>query len=415
MNGRALLGLGFLALVALWAGYLLRDVPGARTLAIRLADHATGRMESLLVRFDAPPDLKPGDPVYTVEDQAFALQGRVREVAGDRPAEVRIDLDPALRRRLSGDTLAVAMTPGSDLAWVLRTLVPPDLREKYLARLKAIWEERRGETLELLGPVLLQTLRDVGVVLRDSLPAAIAAHREEGLRVMEILKSEIYEAELEPVLEREVQARLEARLVPLAGQLGSEIWSAVSLGDLMSLSWVATKDMVGAAKNDEMSRKLGEILQAKALPVIRRKAPEMLAEAIDATREGMATEEVKQALVRAAKIAASHPLAQQWLQDFFETWIVENPAIPRMLQATLRSDEFRAPLEKLWKSAEPTLEDALGEILTRPEGDGMAHQLVRVLRHVVLKKDERYLLLAPGGGAALRDGDALSGTVGRDP
>jgi hypothetical protein len=45
----------------------------------------------------------------------------------------------------------------------------------------------------------------------------------------------------------------------------------------------------------------------------------------------------------------------------------------------------------------------------------MNHQLVRVLRRVVLKKDVRYVLLVPGPGTPLAATPAtLSGRLGRD-
>ena len=81
----------------------------------------------------------------------------------------------------------------------------------------------------------------------------------------------------------------------------------------------------------------------------------------------------------------------------------------------LETDELRKPLNDLWKAAEPLLESALEEILTRADREGMDHQLVRVLRRVVLKKDKHYLVLEGRDDTMLLPGlTELTGVIGED-
>jgi hypothetical protein len=184
----------------------------------------------------------------------------------------------------------------------------------------------------------------------------------------------------------------------------------------MAVSWIATKDLVGAGKKDEMSAKLAEVLQRSALPVIKRKAPHILQEALKASEEGLRSEASQIAVMEAMHELTSHPAFVKFVQGFLTTWILENPKIHARIKEALNADEFREPLDQLWKALEPTLEAGLEEVLTRPDRQGMDHQLVRVLRLLVLKKDIRYLLLLPGPEDAerIQDKDLIKGSLGRD-
>jgi hypothetical protein len=416
MSARAALGLAFLLAVLLGIGYLLHDVPGVRTLLTRLIDHTTGRMSSAEIIFEAAPDLVAGDPVYTVEGEAFALQGRVlRVTSGDRHVVV-LDLDPSLRRRLRTQTAAIAMTPDHDLIWVLKTLIPEAVRAEYKDKLGEVWLAEKDATWEALREPLLSLLGEGIAILKDSFEPALTTHTTEWESLLALLRDDIFAERLAPVLEREVVTRLESQLVPLAGELGQEIWSSVKVGDLMAISWIATKDLVGAAKHDEMSRKLSEVLERTALPVIRSKGPRILEEALRASEEGLRSEASQIALVQAFEMLLEHPSFQIFLEKFLRTWVLENQSLKEHLQSAARSDAIRGPIDRLWKKLEPTLEKGLEEILTREDRQGMDHQLVRVLRHVVLKKDSRYVLLIPPDEetALLPGGESLAGQIGRD-
>jgi hypothetical protein len=334
---------------------------------------------------------------------------------GDHPTAV-LDLDPSLARRLTRGTVGIAMNPDRDLAWVLRTLIPPDLRHEYGAKIKEVWIAKRSEILEALGPPSLQLVQELAIILKESFGEALAAHSTEKDEFFAVLREDIYAKRLAPILEEQVVRRLEAKLTPLAAELGQEIWDSVGVGDLMAVSWIATKDLVGAAKKNEMSAKLAEVLQRSALPVIKRKAPHILQEALKASEEGLRSEASQIAVMEAMHELTSHPAFVKFVQGFLTTWILENPKIHARIKEALNADEFREPLDQLWKALEPTLEAGLEEVLTRPDRQGMDHQLVRVLRLLVLKKDIRYLLLLPGPEDAerIQDKDLIKGSLGRD-
>lgn len=416
MRGRPLLGLGFVVSVAVLVAVLLADVPGARTLLVRLRDHATGRSDVLTITFDQRPDLARGDPVYSIEGEAFALQGKVMHVGEGVPCEVVVKVDPTVVRRFHDHASMVAMHPEADLAWVLRTLIPPDLRSQTVEQLGRVWESQKDVTLESLREPVITLLADLVTVLADSLPEALARHEAERQTFFDAFAGEIFPTHMKPHLEAAFIHRLEERIQPLAGRMGVEIWEAVTFGDLMSLSWVGMKDIVGAAKEEEMARQLGLILEVRALPVLRRHAPIAFKEALAAAAEGVADPRIREAVDQTVTHTMAHPAFQTFMGLVVKSWILDNQRLRQRCEEALASPAFRKPFEDLYKAAEPTLEEALEEILTRPDREGMDHQLVRVLRRVVLKKDEHYLLLMDQGDRPLDPGRAImTGTIGRDP
>lgn len=415
MTGRAWLGLGFIVAVVTVVSMLLAAVPGVRTLAVRLGDHVSRRLYRVEAHFEVRPDLSVGDPVYSVEGEAFALQGRIASVPDTAPWTVGFDVDPSVARRFGAGSRVVAMNPDGDLAWVLKTLVPPDLRGNVLGELGELWEKRRAQTMTALRPYLLRLLGDIGSILGEALPAALDQHDSERRAFFKAFAEDIFSKDLGPVLEREFVTRLEERLGPLAGTIGAEIWDTVSFGDMMSLSWIATKDVFGAAQKQEMARQLALLLEKKALPVFKKHAPTAFREAGAAVIEGFEQPAVQAAFDRAFKHTLEHDAFRDFLGSVVDTWIVRNEPLQRRLIDALESDELRKPLDDLWNAAEPLLEDALEEILTRADREGMDHQLVRVLRRVVLKKDKHYLVLESGGDTTLRPGlTVLTGVIGED-
>ncbi len=415
MSGRAWIGVTFIVTVSATILVLLRDVPGIETLTVRLGDHVSRRLDSIDVRFGSRPSLSPGDPVYSVEGEAFALQGRVAGISESAPWVVTLDVDPSVTRRFDPGTEVVAMTPDADLAWVLKTLVPPDLREEILADIRQLWKARRDTVLEQLEAPLMDLLRDLGEILRDALPETLARHEEERREFFSAFSDDIFPDHLEPVLEREFVHRIEERLGPLAGQIGSEVWDNMTFGDMLSLSWIATKDAVGAASRQAVVDRLTELLRKKALPVFKRHAPKAFQETAATVIEGLSEPSVQEALDVAAREIVTHPAFEAFTVAVAKSWIVDNERIRERLLDAISSDELRGPLDNLWDAAEPLFEQALEEILTRPDREGMDHQLVRVLRRVVLRKDEHYVVLRDGAETgSLSDQAVLTGVIGED-
>ena len=415
MTPRAWLGLAFSIACATLVFTAVNSSPGAGTLADRMVDHLTGRMSELQASFPQRPDLRPGDPVYTVEEQAFALVGRVQEISDDSPTLVRLAVDPMVPRLLGAGTRAEAMTPDQDLAWVVRTLVPPEMRGRLLVELRRTWENEREETLARLRPALMALLDDLTGVLGETLPDVIEKNRPEIERVLALLRDEVYPEELKPVIDSVWVPLMQEHLGRTASEIGKEVGERIGWGDLAGVVWTTLKRKVGLGKDDEVKKELEELLRNAALPVFKEKAKQLAAGAYKATVETVARDEVRQALEKAARRIGGHPAFKDLLKRINRDWLVDNKRLRDRLNAALADREIKKIADDLWKKVEPTFEKTLQEMLTRSDGQGMNHRLVRVLRRVVLKKDERYVLLVPGNGKpAAVENLILPGRLGRD-
>ena len=414
MSARAWTGLAFLAAIVAVIVSQLHGVPGIGTLATRVGDHISGRMIPITVAFDEKPPVEVGDAIYSVEDEAFALQGRITAISANAPWRVDIELDPQVTRRFSSESRMIAMHPDADLAWVLKTLVPPSLRQEVLADLGEVWQKRQSEMFEALRPHVVALTGDLGSILGEALPRSLQQNRERRDAFFDAFRKRIFDRDLEPILEREFIARLEERLGPLAGEMGAEIWAKVSVGDLMALSWIATKDVFGATEKREMAKRLSVLLESKALPVFKQHAPTAFRESMAALMEGLEQPHVVEALDKALKDTMGLKEFQEFIAALVDSWIVENTTLHERLIEALESEKLRAPIDKLWKAAEPELESALTEILTRADRQGMDHQLVRVLRRVVLRKDRSYLVIEGIPGEGIPEGGRLTGVIGED-
>jgi hypothetical protein len=410
---RAVLGLCVLAtgLAGLVALALARE--GGPTLLLRLFHGATGRLDSVVVRFPERPELHPGDPVYTVEGQAFALVGRVRSVAAALPFDCMLELDPALRGRRAQGLLATAMAPGNDLGWILRTLIPPQLREQVLLELAELWKEHGPSVVERLQSPTLLLLKRVADAILAQLPAALALSEEAGRTLLRDLAYGIYPEHLEPLIREQVLAAVGPRVGPLAAAAAAEIWARVSVADLAALAWASSQRSVGLIGDDERDRRLARLIEVRALPVLAERVGPILAAAGEALLDAAMAPATQEALRQAGLELVGSESFRAFSRALVDAWVVHNSALHEELRLALAESRLLDPLREFYALAEPLLERALEEILTRPDRAGMDHQLARVLRHVVLKKDARYVVLAPDPGAQGRL--PIPGRIGEDP
>lgn len=416
MRPRAWLGLTFLILASTALVLGVAAAPGSGTLGPKLLDHLRGDLRPLSVRFRRPPALEAGDPVYVLAGEAFALVGRVQGPRAQDPGLLDLHVDPFVLRRYGRRTRAVAMTPDSNLVWVLRILVPPEMRRRVLAGLRDLWIARRAELLVRLRGPLLELGREVAGLLADSLPEILRRHRKDLDELERLLREEVYPQEVRPVVEEVWLPLLEDRLEDTVGEVGWEIASRIRWTDIAAVVWRTLLDGVGLGDEAEARKRLADVLRAAAVPVLQEKAPEIASRTFEATKETLDRPEVRAALERAAPRVVRHPAFRRFMRRVLRDWLVENPALEARLRESMKDPRLAAPIQQLWEEAEPLLEDWLEEILAREDRKGMDHQLVRVLRRVVLGKDARYLLLEPAGGVPLGDGGmVLPGRIGRDP
>ena len=416
MSARAWLGAGFLVLTVATAATFVARTPGATTLARRVVDSLVGRTVEVRVVFEADPSLSEGDPVYTEEGEAFALAGRVRSIEGSGPWNVVLDLDPSLPRRIGPGTRVLAMTPDRDLAWVARVLVPPEARAALIEDLGRVWREQRSTVLPQLQATLTSMLERLVGVLGETFDEAVAANRSELDAFLVSFQRDIYPHELQPVVDQVWLPAVRERLSASAATLGAEIARRIKWTQAAGVVWAAALERIGVARDNAVKEALGKLIQESAVPVIEEQGPAMMAEALRALSETFAESRGSVVLESALRAVAEDPEFRALASGFLRSWILENEAFRAELVSVTEDEAFQGLRDALWDAAEPVLKRHLEDVLTTSDRQGMDHRLARVLRRVVLQKDERYALVLPVGPGPLDATQAvLRGVIGRDP
>lgn len=390
IGAAALLG-GWFALVPLW-----ERVPGGRDLASRLRRAATE--DPVMVTFEGrgTPRVEVGDPVYVVVEEAFAPVGEVIHLGREEDRwTARLHLDPSAPLDRELPFAAFTYRTPYDLLWMGKVLMPLEAREKLLRDLRAVWEQQDPPVLDELRPEILALLGDLTKILEDSLPAAFEAESESGARFFEVLQTEIYGEELQPVLEAEVFPRFRERMTAETTSIANEIGQQITGGDIGRLVWAVSRKQVWLGTEGDVQWELRRIFEERALPVLERRGPELAQLALTLAQEGLQNEKLRQAIDEAMWKLVQHPAFQSWSDAVLRRAVVENELLRARLRQALEDPRLRRPFDDLMDEMEPVIEAHLEEMLARDDRAGMDHQLVRVLRRMVLGKDRRYVLLAP--------------------
>jgi len=380
----------------------LSRVEGAGTLWRRALDGLLARAAFADAAYAGPSGLVPGDPVLRIEGDALIHCGRVDAVAAGPSGDVAsLRLDPFTAERLRADGAAAAMHPDSNLGWTLRTLTPPELRDRVARELAAAWETEGESALAVAAPALKEGLLRLGDAVAAALPEAFSRDRATWAPLVERLRVEVFESELKPALDAALWPRVEAATGAAAAGLAEELVRELGLAALFRAAWARTKDAAGLGDERSFEKEMEETLRTQALPIVRRRAPEIAAAALRGAREGFDDPALRDALARAAGRIADDPEVRAALGRLARSVFLEDARVREAWRAMTVDPRLLDAAGRVRRAAEPIFEAAIRDALLRDDGQGLDLRLVRVLRNVLLWKDRRYVLLELGAGGAL--------------
>lgn len=388
-----LLGAVVLAVAAVGLVPVLMNLPGSGTLAERALDHATSATRTVEVRFDAPSGLVAGDPVLSVGSDRLTAIGKVASVRPGAPESVTLTLDPFFARRLEKDAVVYARHPGSNLGWALETLTPSELRTRVLRELEAVWAKDGESLLADAAPALRERLGDLVAAAAAALPDAVERRRADWEPVLLRLKTDVYDAELAPVLDAELWPKVRSECGAAAAVFADDLVRELGLGSLVRATWARTKDAVGLGDEKAFAAEIERLVNEKALPVARRRAPEIFEAGMRAASRASESPVLRAAVDRAVDRILADVEARRALASVLKSAFVEDPRVLAAWQALLADDRLRRASARIAKAVEPVFESAMQEALLREDAQGLDLRLVAVLRNVLLWKDRRYAAL----------------------
>lgn len=366
-----------------------------QSITSRLRAHATAQPRRVSVSFPASARLQAGSPVRMEREGSRELVqiGTVVSMQGssDQPrAEVLFfpDFDAHAAR---GGTLLAHETRG-DIAWILRTILPPELRDRLQKTVRRRWEREHPKLLRELEPGLTRLVDDLTAALRKDLERVVSERDEDFRRLGEVLIEQGWEGPVEEAVRDRVWPRLRDRATPLIGEIGDEMIAAFPVG---STAWDLVVDKLPFSEERRVRERLRSFADEHAIPILQRREGDFRQIALDVIRESARDPKIRGAMGAAAGRVASDPRFRASILAVLRSWIIENQEVAAIARGLWDREDLRLPVLNFLKRFEPDVHRLANEIVLDDSGRGIDPELARVLRRKILRDDERWLLFQP--------------------
>lgn len=280
--------------------------------------------------------------------------------------------------------------PARNLARVAEVM----MTDERLARLNAILSNARQqheqEVLAELGPLFRQAVADLRPVLEEELRVAVERNRPRLERLSDKYHAKIVNQRLVPLVKTEILPVVQRLATPLLERIGSEMWQQVSL---WRFAWRYVYDGSVAPTDRLVNREWNRFLQQQAMPILESHSQDFV--------------DLQTAIVREL---AANPLVTQAIRDSLgevlddeEVWgvvrsilaegITENARVEQSMRQILQAPKFQLSLQRLSLRLEPHAVLIGQELFGTP--DKVNKEFALVLRHMILNKDQQWLVWVP--------------------
>lgn len=413
--------LGFL--VGRWLGY---SPDPAFSPAGQVARYAVASPTTVKLRFQPPQVIRVGDPVFAGEAIEPAI-GRIVSIPGgpsDRrqavyAGEAEAELYPGWAEQLDAGRpeellLEWHSTPGS-MGWVVQTMLPPEKRREISESILAALREHQPEIVSNLQPLVLESLRQSGEVIRADLARVIEAKKEPLSRLAARYQIQILQQEIVPLVSQVIWPIIQEEAWPLVSEIGNEIWREASV---WRLSWRYIYDSLPFPEQNLTQREFQRIVDENVTPLIVTRLPEIYQVQARIIQRVSSDTRVRETAARVMATVAQDGELQALALEILQEVITNNPHLAEVWRTTWDSAEARQRLDVLNEKLEPTIV-GIGELLFGNPRTEITPEFSRVLRHKVLFKDDGWICATrlPAGQSS-SDGDGglkvVPGAVLRD-
>ena len=382
---------GLLWLVLLVCGWLFVDhwQQGVvrRQLAPQLWRYSTGARHTYTLAPVEPVTLAVGDPIFVFETGSKPRQvGEIVRNTGEPAAMALLYADsPPLK---PGAELHYQRTPKS-MEWVLETMLPPEKRDAIARELAMVFEAHHREVLDAMRPIVDASLRDALLVIEEEVPLALLRHREQLQQLGDKYQREVVERELVPLVREEIWPIVQRRAEPTAERVGNEIWERASL---WRFGWRLAYDGLPLTNRSLVRREWIRFVNQEAVPVLEQYTEEFVG-VQQAILSDIARNERVQAKVRESLAQLlDDPELQEIAWNVTREVLVDNPRLRQVFYRHWAGPGAQRALAMASQRLQPTVE-RIGELLFGNPHEGITPEFARVLRHRILGKDRRWLVL----------------------
>ena len=395
-------GLIWIALIAAII-FVIRSVSNTAPDAIKeLATYASHQQQAIELDTDLSLSaLKPGDPIYTDGSDDAKPIGMVwsSKVQDSGATKVRVVMY-ANCPVISSQDHFVYREAADSFDWMLRTMFNDDKKAELKDLIQNAIKDNQTELVEAFKPVVVNSLKDANVLVRDDLRKAFEARKPQLTKLSQRYQTDVLEKKLMPVFQSEVWPIIQTESEPLVSEISREIWSEVSV---FGFGWRYLYDRTPLPKKDLTEKKFKEFVDEKAKPIIAAHLDEVLELQKDIVGKVAKNEKVKKALNESVQAATSDPELQKFLADILQDVLINNPRLQESMNKQWSSVEARQAFSIANAKLDPVVREIGVSLFGTPDG-GITSEFASVLRRRILHKDARWLTLKivdPAANAAL--------------
>lgn len=288
----------------------------------------------------------------------------------------------------AGSKLTFYETPQS-AGWIIKAMTGSEKWQAVLDTIRATIQENQAEILAALRPVVEQSLIESFAVVKQDLPKALARQRKALEALGEKYEREIVKKRLAPLVKSEIWPQVQDRAIPLAKQIGEEMWGRVSV---WKFGLKAIVDKLPFTKGDSVKTEFNRFLKRDAIPILNSHSDDMMRMVGEVIVEASKNEKVRQVLRDSMTQITNDPELHRIVFALAKELIIENPRLREVMQKHWTSDRAKAAFNLAGKRLEP-LAMHISDTLFGTRADGISPEFARVLRVRLLKKDMRWMVL----------------------
>jgi hypothetical protein len=226
-------------------------------------------------------------------------------------------------------------------------------------------------------------------LLKRDVPRAFEKRRAELLKLGQKYEGEIVQKELLPILQSEVWPIVREYGEPVVEEVGRDLWERVSL---WRFGWRYAYDKMPLPEKKLTQAEWERFLEKQVMPVLKEHSDDFAKVQRQVFADVAKNQKVREAVrTSVAKIVDDQDLHRVVLGVIQEV-IITNPRLHAVLDKHWKSEKTANALRLASQRIQPTAL-RVGELLLGTPQGGITPEFARVLRHQILRKDRRWLVL----------------------
>lgn len=369
---------------------------GRPALATELWDFLGRSTQTARLQSDRPLTIAIGDPVFEFDPKTGYRQiGYIvgLDAPNQSPTRGVVQSARIVFRGLGPDQLIdrellYRQTPG-DMAWVLRTMLPPERRQMIARQLSRMLQENRGPIIEQLKPIVRDSVRDVVLVLESQLKQAVGRHRDDLRKLGNRYQRELLERELVPLVRAEIWPIVVRRGTPVANEIGLGIWERVSV---WRFGWRYLIDLAPLTRQTRFEEEWNRFVQQEAIPELEEHSDDLVDLVRQIVKDVAANTKIRTAFRSNLTSIVDDREFQQIVWKILQDVLSDPQPWREVMDKHWKSEATRAAFQIAVERLEPAAQSIGEQLLGSPDA-GITPEFARVLRNRVLLKDQRWFVL----------------------